>query len=100
MFLPKHIREKIFLLEEVINSPSSLLSHKIYRWENLPLVPYSNLTGAASSLAGKGKKVVIITGFYVPVGDPPATETDGPPGSPDPGRGTEIFWDGGLPPFG
>jgi len=81
MFLPKHIREKIFLLEEVINSPSSLLSHKIYRWENLPLVPYSNLTGAASSLAGKGKKVVIITGFYVPVGDPPATETDGPPGA-------------------
>ncbi len=81
MFLPKHIREKIFLIEEVINLPTSLLFHKNYHWENLPMVPYSDLTGAVSSLAGKGKKVVMITGFYVPVGDPPATETDGPPGA-------------------
>ncbi len=29
----------------------------------------------------KGKKAVIVTGFYVPTGDPPATETDGPPGA-------------------
>ena len=81
MSLPNQVREKIFLIEEVINFPTSLLSHKNYQWENLPLVPYSNLTGAVSSLAEKGKKVVIITGFYVPVGDPPATETDGPPGA-------------------
>src|SRR5512139_311612 len=81
MPLPKHIREKIFLIEEVINFPTSLLSHKNYQWENLPLVPYSDLTGAVSSLTQKGKKVVIVTGFYVPVGDPPATETDGPPGA-------------------
>ncbi|MGZ3495788.1 MAG: glutamate cyclase domain-containing protein [Thermodesulfobacteriota bacterium] len=81
MSLPKHIREKIFLIEKVINFPTSLLSHKNYNWENLPLVPYSDLTGAVSSLAERGKKVVIITGFYVPVGDPPATETDGPPGA-------------------
>jgi hypothetical protein len=81
MVLPKHVREKIFLIEEVINFPTSLLSHQNYHWENLPMVPYSDLTGAVSSLAGKGKKVVIITGFYVPVGDPPATETDGPPGA-------------------
>jgi D-glutamate cyclase len=81
MALPKHVREKILLIEEVINFPTSLLSYKNYHWENLPLVPYSNLTGAVSSFATKGKKLVIITGFYVPVGDPPATETDGPPGA-------------------
>ena len=81
MSLLKRIQEKIFLIEEVINFPTSLLSHQNYRWENLPMVPYSDLTGAVSGLAGRGKKVVIITGFYVPVGDPPATETDGPPGA-------------------
>jgi len=81
MFLPDHIRKKILLIEEVINFPTSLLSHKNYHWENLLLVPYSDLTGAVSSLIEKGKKVVIITGFYVPLGDPPATETDGPPGA-------------------
>ena len=81
MPLPETIRGKIFLIEEVINFPTSLLSHKNYHWENLPMVPYSDLTGAVSSLVEKGKKVVIITGFYVPVGDPPATETDGPPGA-------------------
>jgi hypothetical protein len=81
MLLLDHIREKILLIEEAINFPTSLLPHKNYHWENLPLVPYSDLTGAVSSLVEKGKKVVIITGFYVPVGDPPATETDGPPGA-------------------
>ena len=81
MPLPKHIREKIFLTEEVINFPTSLLSHQNYHWENLPMVPYSDLPGAVATLAGRAKKVVIITGFYVPIGDPPATETDGPPGA-------------------
>jgi hypothetical protein len=81
MPLSETIRQKIFLMEEVINFPTSLLSHKNYHWENLPMVSYSDLTGAVSSLAQKGKKVVVITGFYVPVGDPPATETDGPPGA-------------------
>jgi hypothetical protein len=81
MPLPQTVLEKIFLIEEVINFPTSLLSHRNYHWENLSMVPYSNLTGAVSSLLEKGKKVVIITGFYVPIGDPPATETDGPPGA-------------------
>jgi len=81
MPLSETIRQKILLIEEVINFPTSLLSHENYHWENLPMVPYSDLTGAVSSLVRKGKKVVIITGFYVPVGDPPATETDGPPGA-------------------
>lgn len=81
MPLPETIREKILLIEEVINFPTSLLSHKNHYWENLSMVPYSNLTGAVSSLIEKGKKVVVITGFYVPLGDPPATETDGPPGA-------------------
>src|SRR4030042_5834818 len=81
MLLSEAVREKIFLIEEVINPPTSLLSHKNYHWENLPMVPYSDLTGAVSSLVEKGKRVVMVTGFYVPVGDPPATETDGLPGA-------------------
>jgi hypothetical protein len=81
MPLSETIRQKILLMEEVINFPTSLLSHENYHWENLPMVSYSDLAGAVSSLVQKGKKVVIITGFYVPVGDPPATETDGPPGA-------------------
>jgi hypothetical protein len=81
MLLSEAVREKIFLIEEVINFPTSLLSHKNYHWKNLPMVPYSDLTGAVSSLVEKGKRVVMVTGFYVPVGDPPATETDGPPGA-------------------
>ena len=81
MLRSEAVREKIFLIEEVINFPTSLLSHKNYHWENLPMVPYSDLMGAVSSLAEKGKRVIIVTGFYVPVGDPPATETDGLPGA-------------------
>jgi hypothetical protein len=81
MTLSQSIRDKILLMEEVINFPTSLLFHKNYHWENLPMVHYSNLAGAVSSLAERGRKVVIVTGFYVPSGNPPATETDGPPGA-------------------
>jgi len=81
MVLSKHVRDKISMMEEVINFPTSLLTHREYPWGNLPLVPYSDLNGAVSSLINKGKKVVIVTGFYVPAGNPPATETDGPPGA-------------------
>jgi len=76
MTLSQAIRDKIFLMEEVINFPTSLLSHRSYHWENLPMVPYSNLMAAVLSLAERGRKVVIVTGFYVPTGNPPATETD------------------------
>ncbi len=75
------IREKIFMMEEVINFPTCLRFHKNYHWENLPMVHYSNLAGAVFSLAERGRKVVIVTGFFVPAGSPPATETDGPPGA-------------------
>lgn len=81
MGLPEHIRDKLFLMEEVINFPTSLLNHRNYRWENLAMVPYSDLTGAVSSLIENGRKVMIVTGFYIPAGEPPATETDGPPGA-------------------
>ena len=81
MPMPQTLLEKIFLIEGVINFPTSLLSHRNYRWENVTMAPYSSLAGAVSSLVEKGKRVVIVTGFYVPVGDPPATETDGPPGA-------------------
>lgn len=45
-----------------------------------PLCP-GHLAGAAAHLAGFGRRVVIVTGFYIPAGDPPAAETDGPPGA-------------------
>lgn len=69
------------MIEEVINFPTSLISHRNYQWENLTLVPYSNLTGAIQSLVQNGQRVTIVTGFYIPGGEPPATETDGPPGA-------------------
>ncbi len=81
MEISKTLGDKILMMEEVINFPTSLLSHRNDHWENLPMVPYSNLPGAVSSLAERGQKVMIITGFYIPAGDPPATETDGPPGA-------------------
>lgn len=79
--LHEQIHKKISFIEEVINFPSSILSDRGYHWENLPMVPYSNLMGAVQSLTQKGRKILIITGFYIPGGQPPATETDGPPGA-------------------
>jgi hypothetical protein len=81
MALSKEIRDKLFLVEEAINFPTSVLSHQNYHWGNLPMVPYSDLTGAVSSLTNKANRVMIVTGFYIPAGEPPATETDGPPGA-------------------
>jgi hypothetical protein len=45
-----------------------------------PLCP-GHLAAAARDLAARGTRVAIVTGFYIPKGDPPAAETDGPPGS-------------------
>jgi hypothetical protein len=45
-----------------------------------PLCP-GHLGKAAAHLARFGKQVAIVTGFYIPGGDPPAAETDGPPGA-------------------
>jgi hypothetical protein len=45
-----------------------------------PLCP-GHLEAAAIHLARFGKRVAIVTGFYIPSGDPPAAETDGPPGA-------------------
>jgi hypothetical protein len=81
MVLAEMIEHKLRMMEEVINFPTSLIHHKAYHWENLPLAPYSNLTGSVLSAAGRGRKAAIVTGFYIPRGDPPATETDGPPGA-------------------
>ena len=81
MALSKTILNKVFLMEEVINFPTSLRSHPNYHVGNIPMVPYSDLAGAVCSLAEKGRKVAIVTGFYIPGGRPPATETDGPPGA-------------------
>jgi hypothetical protein len=45
-----------------------------------PLCP-GHLCAAATHLAGHAKAVAIVTGFYIPRGEPPAAETDGPPGA-------------------
>src|SRR5436190_739490 len=45
-----------------------------------PLCP-GHLAGASAHLAEFGRKVAIVTGFFIPGGDPPAAETDGPPGA-------------------
>lgn len=45
-----------------------------------PLCP-GHLAAAAAHLAEHGKHVAIVTGFFIPKGDPPAAETDGPLGT-------------------
>lgn len=40
-----------------------------------------HLAGAAAELAANAGQVAIVTGFFVPDSDPPAAETDGPPGA-------------------
>src|SRR5438105_1034670 len=45
-----------------------------------PLCP-GHLAAAATDLARFGTRAAIVTGFYIPAGDPPAAETDGPLGA-------------------
>jgi hypothetical protein len=45
-----------------------------------PLCP-GHLGAAAAHLARFGRRVAIVTGFFIPGGAPPAAETDGPPGA-------------------
>lgn len=45
-----------------------------------PLCP-GDLASAAVSLAESASHVAIVTGFFIPRGEPPAAETDGPPGA-------------------
>jgi hypothetical protein len=45
-----------------------------------PLCP-GHLGEAAMHLARFGRRVAIVTGFFIPGGAPPAAETDGPPGA-------------------
>src|ERR1700752_3635243 len=53
------------------------------------------LWGAASALAGtRAARVGLITGFYVPLGSPPAAETDGPGGAALLAKGVEAV---GIP---
>ena len=70
------IADKILHIERTVN-----LSNVPSSGESLILFPYSDLSGAVSSLVQRGRKVAIVTGFYVPGADPPAAETDGPPGA-------------------
>ena len=39
------------------------------------------LAAAAASLAESGRHALIVTGFFIPSAEPPAAETDGPPGA-------------------
>ena len=45
-----------------------------------------HLAAAAVELADSAGRVVIVTGFFIPHGEPPAAETDGPPGAVTLGR--------------
>lgn len=45
-----------------------------------PLCP-GHLALAAADLAHRGKRAVIVTGFFIPAATPAAAETDGPPGA-------------------
>lgn len=40
-----------------------------------------HLAQAARDLAENGQRVAIVTGFFIPAAEPPAAETDGPPGA-------------------
>jgi len=40
-----------------------------------------HLAHAASDLETRARRIVIVTGFFIPRGDPPSAETDGPPGA-------------------
>ena len=45
-----------------------------------PLCP-GHLAAAARHLAEHGRRVLLVTGFFIPGASPPAAETDGPPGT-------------------
>ena len=45
-----------------------------------PLCP-GHLAQAAKHLAEYGRRVIIVTGFFIPGASPPSAETDGPPGA-------------------
>lgn len=51
------------------------------RVPQLPDLCPGHLTAAARDLAETGRRVAIVTGFYVPHAAPAAAETDGPPGA-------------------
>jgi len=40
-----------------------------------------HLAAAAADLHARGRRVALVTGFYVPHAQPPSAETDGPPGA-------------------
>ncbi len=47
----------------------------------VPRLGAGQLAAAAMNLAHHARKVAIVTGFFIPHAQPPAAETDGPPGS-------------------
>lgn len=47
----------------------------------VPRLGAGQLAAAAMDLARHARKVAIVTGFFIPHAQPPAAETDGPPGS-------------------
>lgn len=53
----------------------------IYREAELGALCAGHLAQAAKDLAASARHVAIVTGFFVPDSQPPAAETDGPPGA-------------------
>lgn len=74
--LSEDISDKLLLIEKAMNSPEGFPTI-----DNWPMIPYSSLPGATWSLVDGGRKVAIVTGFYIPGAETPAAETDGPPGA-------------------
>jgi hypothetical protein len=82
--IPEKTQKKILLTEETINFPAQFLSlrSKYYsRWENLPMLPYSNLYGAVSSLTEEVEKPPSSAGSTSPRRTLPRRKTDRPPGA-------------------
>ena len=72
--------ERIERLEELVRRDPAgrgLISSEAQRGE----LCAGHLAAAAADLASKSGPVAILTGFFIPHGEPAAAETDGPPGA-------------------
>lgn len=67
-------------LEAILRRDPGMRGLGTYETQHGPFLQ-DQLAKAAASLATSATHVAIVTGFYIPSADPPAAETDGPPGT-------------------
>ncbi|MBD3289190.1 DUF4392 domain-containing protein [candidate division KSB1 bacterium] len=74
---------RIKLLEKIIQLDIGYRGIHSMENENLCTCTSGHLQAAANAIAGlpRGSQIGILTGCYIPHGDPPAPESDGPPGA-------------------